>query len=131
MHATAGRIAIVVGVVYVLVGVAGFLVTSGQHPAGHATHLLSFQVSPLHNVAHLVLGALLVAGAAQGPAAARQAMLAVGLVFGLLGLVGPLVMGTPADLVGLNGADHLLHGATALVLVGTALVAARRLQPVS
>jgi Domain of unknown function (DUF4383) len=129
MQSTASRIAAAVGVVYILAGVAGFWVTTGDH-GGHATHLLAFQVSPLHNVAHLALGALLVVGATRGAAAARQAMLVVGLVFLLLGLMGPLVMGTPADIVGLNGADHLLHGATALVLIGMAVVVTRRPQPV-
>jgi hypothetical protein len=130
MDTASARVAAVVGAVYVVVGVAGFAVTGGHDVAGHGSHLLVFQVNPLHTVAHLALGALLVAGAARGEAAARQAMLVVGLVFLLLGVVGPVIAGTPADLVALNGADHLLHAATALVLIGSAiLLGRRRVQP--
>jgi hypothetical protein len=130
MNTASVRVAVVVGAVYVLVGVAGFAVTGGHDVIGHGAHLFGFQVNPLHNVAHLALGALLVAGACRGAPAARQAMLVVGLVFLLLGLVGPVIAGTPADLVALNGADHMLHAVTSLVLIGTAVVAGRRrLQP--
>jgi hypothetical protein len=123
-------VAVAVGAVYLLVGAAGFAVTGGHEVTGHGAHLLGFQVNPLHNVAHLALGALLVAGACRGAEAARQAMLVVGMVFLLLGLVAPLIAGTPADLVALHGADHMLHAATSLVLIGSAVVASRRrLQP--
>jgi hypothetical protein len=120
------RVAVAVGAVYVLAGVAGFALTGAHDATGHGSHLLGFQVNPLHNVAHLALGALLVAGASRGAGAARQAMLVVGLVFLLLGLVGPLIAGSPADLVALNGADHMLHTATSLVLLGCAALAGRR-----
>lgn len=129
MGTAIGRVAAAVGVVYVIVGIAGFAVTGTAHPTGHGGHLLVFQVNPLHNVAHVALGALLLIGVGRGAAAARQAMIAVGLVFLLLGLVGPLIAGSPADLVALNGADHLLHVATSLVLIAAAGVLGRRLQP--
>jgi hypothetical protein len=118
-----------VGVVYVLVGLAGFVATGAGSLTGHGSHLLVFQVNPLHNIAHLALGALLLVGASRGADAARQAMIAVGLVFLLLGAVGPVIAGTPADLVALNGADHLLHALTAVVLILAGIVLGRRLQP--
>ena len=129
METAVSRIAAGVGVVYVLVGLAGFVVTGTGHLTGHGTHLLIFQVNPLHNIAHLALGALLLVGASRGAAAARQAMVAVGSVFLLLGVVGPVIAGSPADLVALNGADHVLHGLTAVVLLLAGVVLGRRLQP--
>ncbi|MDQ4008107.1 MAG: DUF4383 domain-containing protein [Actinomycetota bacterium] len=129
METAISRIAAGVGVVYVLVGLAGFVVTGAGNLTGHGSHLLVFQVNPLHNIAHLALGALLLVGASRGATAARQAMVAVGLVFLLLGGIGPAIAGTPADLVALNGADHLLHGVTAVVLILSGPVLGRRLQP--
>jgi hypothetical protein len=130
MHTASVRVAVAVGAVYVLVGAAGFAVTGGHDATGHGAQLFGVQVNPLHNLAHLALGALLVAGACRGAAAARQVMLVVGLVFLLLGLVGPLITGTAADLIALNSADDVLHAATSLVLVGSAVVIGRRrLQP--
>lgn len=124
MNITLGRVAAAAGLVYVAVGLTGFLVT-GPH-AGHAGHLLWFRLNPLHNVAHLALGALLLVGASRGAAAARQAIVAVGLVFLLLGAVGPVIAGTPANLVAVNGPDHLLHLLSALALLASAVVLGRR-----
>jgi uncharacterized protein DUF4383 len=122
METAAGRIAGVVGIVYMLVGIGGFVV--GAAYSSH--HVLVFQVTPLHNLAHLALGALLVVGASRGAESARQAMLVVGSVFLLLSVFGPLIMDMPMDVLGLNGADHLLHGATAIGLLGAAVLLGRR-----
>lgn len=92
--------------------------------------MLVFQVNPLHNVAHLALGALLVVGASRGAEAARQAMFAVGVVFLVLGLAGPLIAGTPANIVAVNGADHLLHLTSAAVLIPAAALLRSRPRPV-
>lgn len=105
-----------------LVGLGGFVV--GAALSGN--HVLVFQVTPLHNVAHLALGALLVAGASRGAESARQAMLVVGSVFLLLSVFGPLIMDMPMNALGLNGADHLLHGVTAVGLLGAAVLLGRR-----
>jgi Domain of unknown function (DUF4383) len=125
-----GRVAALVGVVYVLVGVAGFATGGSSHGNGRVSHLLVFQVNPLHNAAHLALGALLVVGASRGAEAARQAMFAVGVVLLVLGLAGPLIAGTPANIVALNGADHLLHLASAAVLIPAAALLRSRPQRV-
>ena len=54
----AQRFAAVFGVVYLLVGVAGFALTGVHDFAGEHHHtLLIFAVNPLHNVIHLVAGA--------------------------------------------------------------------------
>jgi hypothetical protein len=118
MGTTPGRIAGAVGIVYMLVGVSGFFVGA----AYSSRHVLVFQVTPLHNVAHLALGSLLVVGASRGAESARQAMFVVGSVFLLLSVFGPLIMDMPMNFLGLNGADHLLHGLTAIGLLGAAVL---------
>src|SRR3954469_3904997 len=80
----AQRFAAAFGVVYLLVGLAGFALTGvtdfSDH--NHAT-LLIFAVNPLHNVIHLVLGVGWLA-AAPRHGAARWANLAFGVVLGLV-----------------------------------------------
>ncbi|MEV0890552.1 DUF4383 domain-containing protein [Promicromonospora sp. NPDC050262] len=53
-------LALTIGVVYLLVGAAGFLVTgfSGFAEHDHEQTLLGFAVNPLHNVVHLLIGVL-------------------------------------------------------------------------
>jgi hypothetical protein len=125
------RVAAATGVVYMLVGLGGFLATEGHHASAHVGHVLMFQVNPLHNLAHLALGGLLLTGAARGAEAARQATIPVGLVYLFLGLLGPLIAGTPANVVAVNGADHVLHMLTAAALLAAGVVMGRRMQPTS
>jgi hypothetical protein len=49
--------ALVVGVVYLLVGIAGFFVTGfSDFAAEHGDKLIIFHVNGLHNIVHIVLG---------------------------------------------------------------------------
>jgi len=109
----AQRFALLMGLVYLVVGVAGFAVTGLSDFAGmHHHRLLIFAVNPLHNVIHLAiaLGWLFSVRSAR---AARVANLAVGVVLGLvtvLGFVGGMgVLG----MSGLADPDNFLHLATA------------------
>ncbi len=53
-------LALVIGIVYLLVGVVGFAVTGfdGWTVHDHSQTLLVFAINPLHNVVHLVIGLL-------------------------------------------------------------------------
>jgi hypothetical protein len=110
----AQRFALGFGVVYLLVGVAGFAVT-GLHPfAGTHEHhtLVVFAVNPLHNVIHLVLaGAWL--GAAPWPRAAKAVNLALGVVLGLVTVLGFAGVTGMLGMSGLADPDNFLHLATA------------------
>src|ERR1700710_103486 len=67
----AQRFAAAFGVVYLVVGLAGFALTGVSDFAGHHHHtLLIFAVNPLHNVIHLVLGIAWLAAAPRHRAAA-------------------------------------------------------------
>ena len=110
------------GAVYALVGLVGFAVSGSVPFAGQeGASLLGFGVNGLHNIVHLLVGAALLAGFAGGHAAARSVNLVVGAVYALLAIGGPFINDTAVDLFGLNGADHLLHLATAVLLLGVAL----------
>ncbi|QGQ18647.1 DUF4383 domain-containing protein [Cellulomonas sp. JZ18] len=118
-------VAAIFGAVYTLVGLAGFLVTGGVPFASQEGELLlGFEVNPLHNIVHLVIGiALLLASRTVG--GARSANLTVGAVYLLVGILGLFIIDTEANILALNGADNVLHFATAIILLGVALGADR------
>jgi hypothetical protein len=117
----------VLGAVYLLVGLLGFAVTSGVgFAATDGGSLLGFEVNPLHNVVHLAVGAALVLAARQGPAASRAVNTAVGGVYLLVGVLGLFILDSSANILALNGADNVLHVASAAVLLGVGLAADRR-----
>ncbi len=116
-------VATVFGAVYLLVGLLGFAVTGGVGFIATEGGLLLgiFEVNPLHNIAHLLIGAaLLVAGLANARAA-KGVNITVGAVYLLLGIVGFFLVGTAANILALNTADHFLHLASAVVLLGVGL----------
>ncbi len=128
MRTSVNRIVgIVFGAVYVLVGLLGFAVTGGVGFLSTNGELLLgiFEVNPLHNVAHLSIGgALLIAGLAS-LRAAKAVNGVVGAAYLLLGVVGFFLVDTAANILALNTADHFLHLASAIVLLGVAVGADR------
>ena len=120
-------VATVFGAVYVLVGLLGFAVTGGVDFIATEGGLLLgiFQVNPLHNIAHLLIGAALLIAGFSSVAASKATNTVIGAAYLLLGIVGFFLAGTAANILALNTADHFLHLATALVLLGVGLGAER------
>src|SRR3712207_3232429 len=117
----ARTVTLVLGVVYVLVGILGFVpgIVTGDAPptmpSAEGNLLGIFPVNAIHNVVHLLIGAALLYGATATPAAIMVSRV-VGvtyIVVGLLGLVAPDTFG----LMPIGGADILLHLATGAVLL--------------
>lgn len=116
MNASATLFGRVFGAVYVAVGLAGFALTGiDGFAATEGPRLLLFEINPLHNVVHLLVGAALLAAPAAGEKAARSVTGLVGAVYAVVGVVGFFVMDTSVDVLALNMADNLLHLATAAV----------------
>lgn len=119
-------LAAVFGVVYLLVGLLGFAVTGFSDFAGtEGDTLIVFDVNPLHNIVHLGIGALLLA-ASRTVSSARAANTGVGAVYLLVGVLGLFLIGTDLNILALNGADNVLHFASAIVLLGVGLGADKR-----
>ncbi len=120
-------VATVFGAVYLVVGAlvspspeaSGFLATDGGLLLG------IFAVNPLHNIAHLLIGAALVIAGLSGVRAAKTVNATIGAAYLLLGVVGFFLVGTSANILALNVPDHFLHLASAIVLLGVALGAER------
>ena len=120
----AQRFAAVFGVVYLLVGVAGFAVTGFSDFAGHHHHtLLVFAVNPLHNLIHLVLAVVWLA-AAPRHRTARLANLALGVVLGLVTVLGFVGVTNMLGMSGFADPDNFLHLATATLSLYFGTVAA-------
>jgi hypothetical protein len=120
----------VVAVVFLVVGVAGFIpgITTNYDQmqfAGHestAELLGIFQVSVLHNIVHLLFG---VAGLAMAMsrAAARAYLIGGGAVYGVLFVYGLLVdKRSDANFVPLDRADDILHLVLAIGMIALGLV---------
>ncbi|MET0725270.1 MAG: DUF4383 domain-containing protein [Leifsonia sp.] len=120
-------IGVIFGAVYLLVGVLGFFVTSGvDFIATNGGLLLGlFEVNPLHNIAHLLIGAALLIGGLRSVPAAKGVNTVVGAAYLLLGIVGFFLVGTPANILALNTPDHFLHLASAILLLGVGVGAER------
>ncbi|MEC5151606.1 DUF4383 domain-containing protein [Cryobacterium sp. GrIS_2_6] len=118
-------VATVFGAVYLLVGLLGFAVTGGVSFIATQGGLLLglFAVNPLHNVAHLLIGAALLIAGLSGVTAAKSVNTTIGAVYLLLGIVGFFIASSALNILALNTADHFLHLASAIVLLGAGLAA--------
>jgi hypothetical protein len=115
-------IATVFGAVYLLVGLVGFAVTSGiGFFSTEGANLIIFEVNPLHNVIHLAIGAALLYAGLRNVPAARTINAAVGAVYLLVGILGLFLLSSPLNIIALNGADNVLHLASAVLLLGVGL----------
>jgi hypothetical protein len=115
-------IATVFGAVYLLVGLLGFAVTSGVgFFATEGANLIVFEVNPLHNVIHLAIGAALLYAGLKSTALARTVNAGVGAVYLLVGVLGLFLLSSPLNIIALNGADNVLHLASAVLLLGVGL----------
>jgi hypothetical protein len=106
----AKTLVMVLGVVFVLVGVLGFF----NDPV-----LGLFEVDTVHNLVHLLSGIAAIALASMGESYAKTYARVFGLVYGLVTVLG-FVMGTEDKLLGLmqmNGNDNYLHLLLTVVLL--------------
>lgn len=121
----------VFGVVYLLVGLLGFGYTGFADFVGTNTDdriLGIFEVNPLHNIAHLLIGALLLFSAQKGIAAAKGSNVLVGAVYLVLGIVGLFILDSDLNILSLNSADNVLHLGSAVLLLGVGLSQDKRVR---
>ncbi|MBE0011089.1 DUF4383 domain-containing protein [Arthrobacter sp. AET 35A] len=126
--------ALAVGVVFLLVGILGFLpgVTSEHNqmemagPESEALLLGIFQVSVLHNTVHLLFG---VAGVvlARTYSNARNFLLIGGIIYLVLWIYGLVIdQDSTANFVPFNSADNWLHLVLGAGMVALALILRRK-----
>jgi hypothetical protein len=123
----ARRFAAVFGAVYVLVGIAGFAVTGlSDFAATSSDKLILFGLNPLHNIVHLLVGAVWLA-ASRNEQSARLVSTAIGAVYLLVGVVGLFIAGSSdLNLLNLNQPDNVLHLGSAVLGLYFGLAGRRR-----
>jgi hypothetical protein len=122
-------LALLVGVVFLLVGILGFIPGITTHYgdmsfAGHgsgAKLLGLFQVSILHNIVHLLFGVVGVA-LAKAPDTARTYLVGGGVVYLALWVLGIVGGG---DWIPVNTADNWLHFGLGVGMIGLGFVTGR------
>ena len=124
----------VVGAVFLLVGILGFIpgITTDYDTMTFASHdseaklLGIFQVSILHNIVHLLFG---IAGLAMARAAstARTYLIGGGVIYLVLWLYGLFIdKESSANFVPVNSADDWLHFLLGVGMVALGVVLGRR-----
>jgi hypothetical protein len=118
-------LSLVFGIVYLLVGIVGFFVTGFDDFASPSDKtLLIFDINPLHNIVHILIG---IAGIALAKtlASARTYGWLLAVVYGAAFIYGLIAAGKTWDFLNINGADNVLHILTALVGLVIALMPVR------
>lgn len=129
--------ALIIGVVYLLVGLLGFLpalrgAPSASAPslavtAGYGFLLGLFAVNVLHNIVHILIGIVGIASFGRNDAAINFSR-GIAILYALLAVFGFFpVLRTTFGLIPLFGNDIWLHAATALVAAYFGWVAPRQM----
>lgn len=124
-------VATIFGVVYLLIGFVGFLIASNVgFTATEGEHLFGiFEVNNLHNIVHVLIGAVLLAAGLKSVRHSKTANATVGGVYLLVGIVGLFILDSALNILALNSADNVLHFLSALVLLGVGLGVERNATP--
>lgn len=118
------KLAYVFGVVFLAIGVLGFV--PGITTDGHLLGI--FDVSPIHNIIHLLSGIAALVLASTGKEKGSQMYFRVfGIVYGLVTIIGFIQGTTVLGLIGVNVADNLLH----LAITAVALYAGFGMKPMA
>jgi hypothetical protein len=127
-------VALVVGVVFLVVGVAGFIpgVTTNYSSMSFAGHMSDaklfgiFQVSILHNIVHLLFGIVGIAMARRADTA-RLFLIGGGAIYLVLWIYGLVVSDTSnANFVPINSPDDWLHFVLGAGMIALGVLTGRR-----
>ncbi|MDB4940281.1 MAG: hypothetical protein JWO40_706 [Candidatus Doudnabacteria bacterium] len=98
----------ILGVVFVLVGILGFF----SMPI-----LGIFGTNLVHNLVHLISGLLLIFAASKSEDAAQMAAKTFGVIYALVTILGFVTPSLMTSLINVNMADNILHIVLTLVLL--------------
>lgn len=115
--------ALVIGVIFILVGLLGFV----ENPVIGTSENAIFHADTVHNMVHIISGALFVLIAMAAPAYAGTFLIVFGIVYLAIGVIGLMTMGnegmgTVLGFLHVNGADNYLHIVLGIVILLAGLV---------
>lgn len=145
-NSLAAKVALLLGLGYVGIGIIGFFVTGfGNFTQNTGDSIIGFSVNPAHNLVHLVIGTFLLAVSRFSAPVTEGGLMGVGLFYVVAFVIGfvdtaPLQIGDSVDsltIISMKGSgdlenfNHLLNGLIALLAgllssVQTARLAKRR-----
>jgi len=126
----AAKVALLMGVGYVAIGVIGFVITGfSDFTQNTDDTLLGFAINPAHNLVHLVVGTFLLAMSRFSAPVTEGALMGVGLFYVVAFVIGfvdttPLKIGESVDsltIISMKGSgdlenfNHLINGVVALL----------------
>jgi uncharacterized protein DUF4383 len=120
-------VAVILGAIYLIAGVAGLFVSAGMGIFAVPGRMLlaAFAVNPSAAALDILIAAAVLIAGLSSVAASKIVTTIVGTVFLVLGIAGLFVIGTGFNYLALNGADNVLHFASAVVLLAVGLGAER------
>ncbi len=101
----------VIGVVLILIGLLGFFM---------GDNVFGFQVNMLHNLVHLVTGAIFAWAGFSAGAPTKKVNTWLGVIYVVIGIVGFFAL---QDLLALNSADNWLHIVIGVISAGIGMKA--------
>ena len=124
---TAKSAALLFGVIFIIVGILGFV----DNPIVGASQDAIFHADSMHNYIHIGSGVLFLLFALAAPASLTGFMILFGIVYLLLGIIGIVNFGTDGfgklfGILNVNGADNLLHIGLGVLILAFALASRRR-----
>lgn len=124
---TAKSWALLIGVIFIIVGVLGFV----DNPIVGESENAIFHADKTHNYVHIGSGVLFLLFALAAPASVAGFMILFGIVYLLIGIIGIVNFGTDGfgklfGILNVNGADNLLHIGLGVLILAVALASRRR-----
>ncbi len=115
---SAKSVAILIGLVFVAVGILGFI----DNPIVGDSPDAIFHADTVHNIVHIVSGVLFLFVGLGLPAAARGFLITFGIIYLVIGIIGLTSIGTEGmgkilGFLHVNGADNYLHVGLGLVIL--------------
>ncbi len=119
----AKKSALVIGIIFVLVAILGFIPGNGIVGEGAL-----FDAGVVHSIVHLIFGIVLLAVASKPSAA--SALKWVGIIYLIVAILG-FIWGSVLGIFAVNGADNLLHLVLGIVIAALGWSASKSSAPMA
>jgi hypothetical protein len=129
---TAKTAALVIGIIFIAVGILGFI----ENPVIYNSESAIFHADTVHSSVHIVSGVLFLLFALAASSSAKGFLIFFGIVYLLIGVLGLASFGTTGmgkvlGFLHVNGNDNILHVGLGVVILLAGLVSKRTVAAVA